>query len=434
MTSVAVVAHAAQEARRGAHRAAPRARRGRCRRSRLVRGAEEQVRAHVRAQGDRRAAPTCCSCGAATAWCSAASTPSATVRSCSPSCPPAPATSSHATSTIPIDLEQAVEVGLHGGSSHHRRRPGQRRALRGDGGHRARRADDPRRRPIAQGPLRSRRLRVDRRQAPQDAAVPRRGSRWTARQWFDGKAGCILVGQRRQGLRRGRGLRRRRPRGRAPRARGDHGQGRHPVDARAGAHRGRERRPLEVRADDEGQEDQDQARSQDALRARRRRREASRPAQDQGGTGGGHDLRAGGGADERGTVRPRDLGAQRRRGARDAPSHRAEEARAGRVRAVPRVRRVQPRALARVRDLAPARAGRHPAGRAGGVAGRHRRERHHRPRHQGSRTGSGGEVAHRGGLPRVHDGCLGPEARAGRHRHHDRSSPGRRSWGRWNGR
>ena len=73
--------------------------------------------------------------------------------------------------------------------------------------------------------------------------------------------------------------------------------------------------------------------------------------------------------------RSRDLGARRRRRARDAGSHRADAARAGRVRAVPRVRRVQPRAFAGVRDLAPARAGRHPARRARRVAGRHRPER-----------------------------------------------------------
>ena len=87
--------------------------------------------------------------------------------------------------------------------------------------------------------------------------------------WFDGTTGCILVGN-------------------VPKVFGGieafddaspedgrlelgvvTAKGDHPVDPRARPHRGRQRRPVEVRAHHEGAEDQDQARPQDAVRARR---------------------------------------------------------------------------------------------------------------------------------------------------------------------
>ena len=83
---------------------------------------------------------------------------------------------------IPIDLEQAVEVGLHGArrTIDVGRVNGERFAVMAGTGLDA--LDDPRRRPCAQGPIRTRRLRVDRGQAPPDAAVPRphRGRRHAA--------------------------------------------------------------------------------------------------------------------------------------------------------------------------------------------------------------------------------------------------------------
>ena len=195
---------------------------------------------------------------------------------------------------IPIDLEQAVDVGLHGA---HRtidvgRVNGERFAVMAGTGLDALMIRDA---------GRSMKDRFGRAAYVWTGAKNLKMPPFRARievdgtPWFDGKAGCILVGNVGKVLGGVEAFDDVSPEdGLLELGRG-HGQGHHPVDARAGADRGRERRSLEVRPDDEGEEDQDQARSQDALRARRRRREAGRPAQDQGRTGGGHDLRPGGG-------------------------------------------------------------------------------------------------------------------------------------------
>ena len=104
----------------------------------LVRGPEEQEGAGRGAARRSTRAPTSCSCGAATAWCSAASTPCAGPgRRRSRSSRPARPTCSPPTSASPTTSTRPCEIGLHG-----RRRPldvgvHQRRALRGDGRRRA---------------------------------------------------------------------------------------------------------------------------------------------------------------------------------------------------------------------------------------------------------------------------------------------------------
>ena len=150
MTSIAVVAHARKIARRRLDRAAQRPRRRRGRRSDLVRGAQEQVRA-------RSACARRIDEGADLlfVWggdgmvqrCIDAVGTEAGRRS--RSCPPAPATCSPTTSASPIDLAAGGRGRAARRPPHDRRRPGQRRAVRGDGRHRARRAHDPRRRPRA---------------------------------------------------------------------------------------------------------------------------------------------------------------------------------------------------------------------------------------------------------------------------------------------
>ena len=171
MTSVAVVAHARQDPRRRPAGAASGAGRRRRRRPDLVRGAEEQVRAEVRAARRSATAPTSCFVWGGDGM----------VQRCIDAVGDAPvplAILPAGTGNllarnlgIPIDLQAAVEVGVARRPPDDRRRSRQRRAVRGHGRHRARRADDPRRRPRAQGPVRPRRVRVDRRQAP-PAAVP----------------------------------------------------------------------------------------------------------------------------------------------------------------------------------------------------------------------------------------------------------------------
>ena len=269
MTSVAVVAHARQGARRRAGGAAQRADPRRRRRPALVRGAEEQARRSACARPSTRA-PTCCSCGAATAWCNGASTPSAPSRSRSRSSRRVRATCSPATSAIPHRPRAGGRGRAARGAAHDRRRPGQRRAVRGDGGHRARRADDPRRRPRAQGPVRARRVRVDRGQAPPDASRSAPASRSTARRGSTGKAGCILVGNVGKVLGGVEAFDDASPEDGLLElgvitAKGVTQWTRTLVRTAVG-----ERRPLEVRADDQGARRSGQARPQDALRARRR--------------------------------------------------------------------------------------------------------------------------------------------------------------------
>ncbi len=99
-----------------------------------------------------------------------------------------------------------------------RRRPHQRRALRGDGGRGLRRAHDRRRRRHPQGPLRPARLHLDGREAPARQAVQgedRRRRRALVRR----RGELHPARQRRQALRQRRGLRGRAARRRHPRAR-----------------------------------------------------------------------------------------------------------------------------------------------------------------------------------------------------------------------
>ena len=115
----------------------------------LVRGAEEQVRAEVRAQGDRRRAPTCSSSGAATAWCNGASTRSATTPVVAGDPPRRHGQPARPQPRHPDRPRAGGRGRAARRAPHDRRGPRQRRAVRGDGRHRARRADDPRRRPRA---------------------------------------------------------------------------------------------------------------------------------------------------------------------------------------------------------------------------------------------------------------------------------------------
>ena len=94
---------------------------------------------------------------------------------------------------IPIDLAAGGRGGAARRAPHDRRRPRQRRAVRGHGGHRARRADDPRCRPALKD-------RFGRAAYVWTGAKHLQMQPFRARievdgtPWFDGKAGCILVG------------------------------------------------------------------------------------------------------------------------------------------------------------------------------------------------------------------------------------------------
>ncbi len=286
-------------------------------------------------------APTSCSCGAATAWCSGASTPSGPNRSCSRSSRPVRATCSLTTSTSPSTSNRrsrsdSTERAARSTSG------GQRRALRGDGGHRPRRPDDPRRRPGPEGSLRSRRVRLDRGEAPQDAAVPG-ADRGRRPPWFDGKAGCILVGNVGKVLGGVEAFDDAESRGRPARARGGHRQGRHPVDARVGADRGRaaptgrsscrrrRRKKIQVELDRKMPYELDGGDEKPATGSRSR---SSRPRSRSAFPRWRHERRHGS------SPRPGSSAATTRARRSCAP---AVEARARRLRALPRVRRLQPR-------------------------------------------------------------------------------------------
>ena len=123
-------------------------------------------------------------------------------------------------------------------------------------------------------------------------------------------------------------------------------------------------------------------------------------------------------------TRARDVGAQRRRRPQDAGAHRAQASRPRRLRAVPRVRRLQPRAFAGVRDLPAPGARRHRARGSRRRARRHRHERDDRPADQGGRARTGGEGADQRGVPRlphrrVRSVCRPGRRRGGRARHRD---------------
>ena len=94
---------------------------------------------------------------------------------------------------IPKDIEAAVDIGLHGERPSDRRRADERRAVRGDGGRRVRRGDDPGRGRRVEGQVRADRLRLD--GATEHRAKPFKAKiRVDGASWFDGKASCILLG------------------------------------------------------------------------------------------------------------------------------------------------------------------------------------------------------------------------------------------------
>ena len=147
-----------------------------------------------------------------------------------------------------------------------------------------------------EGPLRPRRLRVDRRQAPQDAAVPAPASRSTGRRGSTARPGASSSGTSARCSAGSRPSTTSSPEDGRLELGVVTAKGITAVDAlplvRTAV--GSADRSKFVQTD-EGQEDQDQARPQDALRARRWRREAGRPAEDQGRAGRSHDLCPGGG-------------------------------------------------------------------------------------------------------------------------------------------
>ena len=86
-----------------------------------------------------------------------------------------------------------------------RHRLGERRAFHGDGGRGLRRPDDRRRRPGHEGPAWPRRLHRHRGQEPGRAPV-RATVTVDGKRFFTGKVSCVLDRERRQDLRRDRGL------------------------------------------------------------------------------------------------------------------------------------------------------------------------------------------------------------------------------------
>ena len=115
-----------------------------------------------------------------------------------------------------------------------------------------------------------------------------------------------------------------------------------------------------------GHEGRHPARPEDALRARRRRPQAAKRLKVAGRAGRDHRLRARGrNRREHRQRRSRDLGAQRRRRHRDAAEHRSPPAGRRRLPAAAGGRRLQPRPLAGLHDVARAGPGDHRRRRAG---------------------------------------------------------------------
>ena len=241
-----------QDARRRAARAPSRARgRGR-RRPVLVRGAEEPQGAGAGSSGRWTRAPSSSSPGAATGWSSAAST-SSPAPDASLAIIPAGTANLFATNLgIPKDIEQAVAVGLRG----ERRQldvgrfNGERFAVMAGAGFDAAMIRD-----AGDGGLKERlgrvayvwtgseNLRVE--------AVPRR-DQGRRRRLVQGQGELHPARQRRQALRRRRGVRGCAPRRREARARCRDGRGAARVGPHARANSGRDGEQLSVRPDDEG--------------------------------------------------------------------------------------------------------------------------------------------------------------------------------------
>ena len=197
------------------------------------------ARRRSRSSGRSSAAPSWSSSGAATAWCSAASTRSPASRRRSRSSPPAPRTCSRRTSASRRTSSGAVEIGLarrSAGKLDVGRLNGERFAVMAGAGFDA--PHDPRRRRRAEGSARSRRLRLDAARATcgKSRSTPR--SRSTA-ELVQGQGELRPRRQRRQALRRRRGVRRTRSRPTEGSSSACHRRGPGAVDAHAGAHRRR---------------------------------------------------------------------------------------------------------------------------------------------------------------------------------------------------
>ena len=276
--------------------------------------------------GRRRRAPTSCSSGAATAPCSAASTPWPARASTLAILPAGTANLLATNLGIPKDLEAAVDVGLHGA-----RRPldvgvvnGERFAVMAGAGFDAVMIRD------ADGGMKDQAGRLA---YVWTGAKERRASRPSrcrsmvdGDDWFEGEASCVLVGN--VGTISGgiAAFARRRARRRSPRGRRRHRRGTGQwsrVLGRMAAGKA-ERSPL-VR-DDVGADASTSARRQDRLRARRRRTGRDEAAEDPGRAGRHPGLRpaAAGSSAGREHRQPgaRDVGAHRRRRPADAAAHR----------------------------------------------------------------------------------------------------------------
>ena len=185
-----------------------------------------------------------------------------------------------------------------------RRRDRERRALRRHGRRRLRRAHDRRRERTPQGHARSRDVRLDRSEEPPHQAVPRHDPRGRL-PLVPGQDQLHPRRQRRQAVRRCRGLRRRARGRRAARARDRDRRRPRRVDADARADRRRHAEQVAVRAHHEGALGGGRAEPQGAVRAR-----WGRPHEDEVA------------ADRREARRCRRLRGRRRRSARGARARR----------------------------------------------------------------------------------------------------------------
>ena len=199
----------------------------------------------------------------------------------------------------PLRLQPRDPAGHRGGGAHRarrhaahpRRRAHERRALRGDGGRRLRRADDQGRRRRAEGSLRSPGVRLDGNEAARPEAV--RGEDQGRRRDLVRRPGEQRPHrQRRQALRGRRGIRGRAPGRRKARAR-SRDRGRSPrVDAHDRAHRDRLVERVALRPGDEGDLGAGEVRPQDPVRARRRRPQGGQEAERRDRACGDHGLRS----------------------------------------------------------------------------------------------------------------------------------------------
>ena len=159
--NVAVIAHAGKTIGGGLEELRRDARARRVSPIRLVRGAEEQVRARACRAGARRGRRACVRLGRRRDGAAVRRRAGRERRARSRSSRPGTANLFASNLGIPQDIAEAVEIGLRGRATHARRRQAQRRALRRDGGSRPRRPHDPGGRRTPQGPLRPPRVHLD---------------------------------------------------------------------------------------------------------------------------------------------------------------------------------------------------------------------------------------------------------------------------------